>query len=127
MTRSLSTYSFSKCRLRGEPLETIKLTAPLACGSMEIVDNTEARRFETTVDGHRAELAYRRHGNRIVLIHTEVPEELEGNGLGGALVTAAIEDAIEHSLTIVPQCSFARDWLERHPDVAARARIDWHA
>ena len=94
---------------------------------MEIADNTKARRFETTVDGYRAELDYRRHGNRLVLIHTEVPEELEGNGIGSALVTAAVEDAIEHSLTIVPQCPFAREWLERHPDVVARARIDWYA
>jgi predicted GNAT family acetyltransferase len=94
---------------------------------MEIVDNAEARRFEAAVDGHRAELTYRRHGNRLVLIHTEVPEALEGKGIGGALVTAAIEDAAEHSLTVVPQCPFARGWLERHPDVAARARIDWHA
>ncbi|HEX9467797.1 MAG TPA: GNAT family N-acetyltransferase [Acidimicrobiia bacterium] len=94
---------------------------------MEIVDNTEARRFEGTIDGHRAELTYRRHGNRLVLIHTEVPEELEGNGLGGALITAAIDDAAEHSLTVVPQCPFARSWLKRHPEIAARSRIDWHA
>jgi len=26
---------------------------------------------------------------------------------------------------VVPLCPFARSWLERHPDVAARAAIDW--
>jgi hypothetical protein len=25
----------------------------------------------------------------------------------------------------VPLCPFARGWLERHPDVAARATVDW--
>jgi hypothetical protein len=28
-------------------------------------------------------------------------------------------------LTVVPLCPFARGWLERHPDVAARATVDW--
>jgi predicted GNAT family acetyltransferase len=40
-------------------------------------------------------------------------------------VTAAIERAERDGLTIVPLCPFARSWLERHPDVAARVKIDW--
>ena len=90
---------------------------------MDIVNNEAARRFETTIDGHTAELEYRRHGDRLTLVHTEVPDELEGRGLGGALVTAAIDFAAEHGLTIVPMCPFARSWLDRHPDEAKRVPI----
>ncbi len=43
----------------------------------------------------------------------------------GRLVTAAVDQAARDGLTIVPLCPFARSWLERHPDAAARARIDW--
>jgi uncharacterized protein len=73
----------------------------------------------------RAELIYHRRGNRLALIHTEVPPELEGRGIGGKLVTAAIDRAAREGLTLVPLCPFARGWLERHPDAAARSVIDW--
>ena len=91
----------------------------------QVTDNQAASRFELRADGGLAELSYRRVGNRLVLIHTEVPVELEGRGLGGALVTAAIDRAAREGLTVVPLCPFARGWLERHPDVAARAAVDW--
>ena len=92
----------------------------------EVVDNAGESRLESRADGHLAELVYRRHGKRLVLIHTEVPPELEGRGIGGALVTAAIDLAARDGLTLVPLCPFARSWLERHPDAAGRAAIDWN-
>ena len=88
-----------------------------------VVDNEAESRFEVSVDGHVAELVYRRHGDRLVLAHTGVPDELEGRGVGGMLVNAAIERAVEQGLTVVPQCPFARRWLKRHPDVAGRVTI----
>ncbi len=91
---------------------------------MQIVHNEAARRFETTIDGHTAELTYRRRDDRLVLVHTEVPGELEGMGVGGALVTAAVDFAAEEGVTVVPRCPFARSWLERHPDVAKRVPIE---
>jgi uncharacterized protein len=95
-------------------------------GQAEVVDNADASRFEVRADGWLAELIYRRHGQRLVLVHTEVPPELEGRGIGGALVTAAIDVAAREGLTLVPLCPFARGWLERHPDAASRAVIDWN-
>jgi len=75
--------------------------------------------------GHLAELRYRRHGKRLVLLHTEVPAEFEGHGLGGRLVAAAIDRAAQEGVTIVPLCPFARSWLERHTDTASHVTIDW--
>jgi uncharacterized protein len=101
----------------------------MACVSDDdaVTDNQAESRFEIRSSGHLAELLYRRHGNRLALIHTEVPEALEGRGLGGRLVTAAVDRAEREGLTIVPYCPFARGWLERHPDVAGRVTIDWRA
>jgi len=90
-----------------------------------VTDNQAESRFELWVDGRLAELPYRRIGKRLVLIHTEVPEELEGRGLGGALVAAAVDRAACEGMTVVPLCPFARGWLQRHPDTAATAAIDW--
>jgi predicted GNAT family acetyltransferase len=91
----------------------------------QIIDNTAASRFELTIDGRLAELGYRLRGNRLVILHTEVPPELEGRGLGGALVMAALDRAVREGLTVVPLCPFTRGWLQRHPDEAGRVAVDW--
>jgi hypothetical protein len=91
----------------------------------QVTDNPANSRFEFVADGRLAELMYRRNGKRLVLLHTEVPVELEGHGIGGKLVSAAIDRAAEEGMTVVPLCPFAHDWLERHPTAASRATIDW--
>jgi predicted GNAT family acetyltransferase len=95
----------------------------------EVVDRPDEGRFvlevDDEVDGPVAELFYRVEGDYLVLIHTEVPEALEGRGLGRTLVREALDRAVRDGLTIVPLCPFARGWLQRHPDDAARAQIDW--
>jgi uncharacterized protein len=93
--------------------------------SANVIDNTDASRFELRADGRVAELIYRIRGDRLVLVHTEVPVELEGRGIGGKLVTAAVDRAAREGLTLAPLCPFARDWLERHPEAASKAVIDW--
>ena len=90
----------------------------------EVVHNSDANRFELTIDGQVAELDYRRDGDRLILTHTGVPGLLEGQGIGGKLVSAAVDQAETDQLTIVARCSFARDWLERHPEAAGRVTIE---
>jgi predicted GNAT family acetyltransferase len=93
--------------------------------SAEVNDNPDASQFELRADGRLAELVYRVRGDRLILVHTEVPVELEGHGVGGRLVTAAVDRAVREELTLVPLCPFARGWLQRHPDAASKAVIDW--
>lgn len=94
-------------------------------GPSDVLDNAAEHRFELTIDGHLAELVYRLDDDRLVLVHTGVPEALGGRGIGGTLVEAAIERAKGDGLTIVPNCPFARRWLERHPDDAATVTVAW--
>ena len=91
----------------------------------EVVDDAGGEHFTLTEDGHTAELVYHLNGKRLVLIHTEVPEPLEGRGIGGRLVQAALARARAEGLTIVPNCPFARSWLERHPDAVEGIDIAW--
>ena len=88
-------------------------------------DDQAGGRLLIEQDGHEAELIYEVDGDRLVLIHTGVPDELGGRGLGGVLVQAALTRAEAEGLTVVPQCPYARSWLEKHPDEAARVTIDW--
>ena len=93
--------------------------------TVAVTDNQDAAQFEARVGGDVAELTYRLRAGRLVLIHTEVPPSLEGRGIGGKLVQAAIDRARRDGLTIVPLCPFARSWLGRHPDAASDVDIDW--
>lgn len=78
-------------------------------------------------DGVDAELVYRlEDGDRMILIHTGVDESLQGRGMGGRLVRAAVGRARAEGLTIVPWCPYARHWLDEHPDAAGAVSIDWH-
>jgi uncharacterized protein len=92
-----------------------------------VTDNPDEHRLEIHEDGELAELVYRTRADRLVLVHTEVPDALGGRGLGGQLVRAAIGKAAHDSLTLVPLCPFARSWLERHPEESAAVQIDWGA
>ena len=92
-----------------------------------VIDDSDRSRFEVAIDGAVAELTYRRRADRLVLVHTGVPDELAGQGIGGQLVRAAADRAAKDRLTLVPVCPFARDWLERHPNVADTVDVDWGA
>jgi predicted GNAT family acetyltransferase len=96
-----------------------------AAGSPDVVDVPAENRFVVEADGAVAELLYRAQGDRLYLIHTEVPEALGGRGLGGRLVRAALERAEREHLTVVPWCPFARRWLKEHPDAAAGVALDF--
>ncbi len=80
-------------------------------------DVPEADRYEIR-DGDRllGLAAYERRGDRVVFTHTEVDPQAEGSGLGGKLVRAALDDVRGHGGRVVPQCSFVRGWIERHPE-----------
>jgi hypothetical protein len=81
-----------------------------------VARNDSIERFETEVDGHTAFLTFHQNGERLNLIHTEVPDELEGRGVGSELVRAALGDARQRGLKVIATCPFVRSFLERHPE-----------
>ena len=83
----------------------------------DIVNNTAAARFETTVDGHTAVAAYIIRDGVMVMPHTEVPHALEGRGIAGQLVAAAMAYARAQGLKVQPRCSYVAAFMRRHPEV----------
>ncbi|HEY0400428.1 MAG TPA: GNAT family N-acetyltransferase, partial [Blastococcus sp.] len=53
-----------------------------------------------------------------VFTHTEVDPDAGQDGLGSTLVRAALDDVRGRGGSVVPQCSFVRGWIERHPEYA---------
>jgi predicted GNAT family acetyltransferase len=84
---------------------------------MTVRDNPEKLRYEALVDGRVAGLLfYRAREGELVLVHTEVADEFEGQGIGGRLVAGALDDIRARGLRIVPICPFVKAYLRRHPE-----------
>ncbi|MCJ8210997.1 N-acetyltransferase [Mucilaginibacter sp. RS28] len=81
-----------------------------------LINNEAIHNFELVVDGHRAFIDYRTKDNRIYLVHTEVPVELKGRGVGDAIVLKAFHYIEERGLKMVPLCKFVQLYLQRHPE-----------
>ena len=84
----------------------------------EIVDNTALHRFELHLDGEIAFVLYSREHNSIRLIHTEVPNQMRGKGVGSSLVNGVIRLAERQKVSVIPSCPFVADYLKRHPEYA---------
>jgi uncharacterized protein len=82
----------------------------------QVRNNRSKKQYELEVDGQTALAAYRIEDGRIVFYHTEVPDSLEGRGVGSALVRGALEDVRQEGLKVVPLCSFVRAYVERHEE-----------
>lgn len=83
----------------------------------EVTHNESSRRFEAKVDGLLCRCDYRMHGDTMMLVHTEVPPQLEGRGIASLLVHAAFDHARRNGWDVLPVCSYVRAWVRRHPEV----------
>ena len=91
-----------------------------------VTNAPDASRYEIR-DGDRllGHADYQRDGDTFVFTHTEVDPDAGQSGLGSTLVRSALDDVRAQGGSVVPQCSFVRGWIERHPEyrdlVAAEA------
>lgn len=89
----------------------------------EVRNNEQQQQFEVHVDGEVAVLEYRFHEGNLALMHTQVPEQLEGRGIAAALTVHALEWARSHHQKVLPYCPYVVAYLKRHPgyeDILAR-------
>jgi predicted GNAT family acetyltransferase len=83
----------------------------------EVTNNAVADQYELEVEGQLALAAYRLRDGRITFTHTEVPDALEGRGIGSKLVRAALDDVRRQGLKVVPACPFVKHYMDKHPEV----------
>ena len=72
----------------------------------DVVNNKVHHRYELAVDGHLAATYYKISGDVITFVHTEVPPELGGKGIGSKLVKGALDQVRSEGLK-------SRGWFGR--------------
>jgi uncharacterized protein len=87
---------------------------PDADKTSEVVNNTSKHRYELAVDGHIAATYYAIDGGVITFIHTEVPPELGGKGIGSRLIKGALDQVRSDGLKVIPQCPFVKAFIDKN-------------
>jgi predicted GNAT family acetyltransferase len=78
-------------------------------------DNEERNRFELDVDGTIAFVTYRKSPGAITLVHTEVPAELGGRGIGSKLGRTTLDAVRALGCKLSIECDFIRNFMTKHP------------
>ena len=82
---------------------------------VNVVRNEAANRFETRVEGELCVLDYRLRERVLTIEHVLVPAAVGGRGIAAALTRNALETARREGWCVVPECSYAAAYVERHP------------
>jgi predicted GNAT family acetyltransferase len=82
----------------------------------DVVNNIAQHRYELAVDGHLAATYYKVSDGVITFIHTEVPPELGGKGIGSRLIKGALDQVRAEGLKVTAQCPFVKAYIEKHPE-----------
>jgi hypothetical protein len=81
-----------------------------------VTDAPERFRYEAHAGDKLAGfLQYVYRDGRHVLVHTEVDEAFEGQGVGSALARHALDAARAQGRTVRVTCPFVVGWIRRHP------------
>jgi predicted GNAT family acetyltransferase len=84
---------------------------------IKVSDNWDRARYEISLDGKLAGfVTYRRAGDTIVLVHTEIDDAFEGHGLGGELARGALDDIRARGQHVVAKCPFIAKYVREHPE-----------
>ena len=86
---------------------------------VRVVPNRDEHRYEAWVGDHLAGFVdYHLTPGRIVLIHTETDDALQGQGIASRLAAGALDDARAHGWSVTPRCPFVAEYIRRHPEYA---------
>jgi predicted GNAT family acetyltransferase len=94
--------------------------SPDTSPEIDVVRNEQRHRYEALLDGEVAGfMTYRVGDGTIELVHTEVDDTFEGEGVGSTLVRDVLDGIRrEGDRGVIPSCPFVAEWIERHPDYA---------
>lgn len=84
---------------------------------VDIHHNSDNKKFEYIENGESAHLMYAIDAPAVWrLTHTLVPKSLGGKGIASSLVKKALMHCREHSIAIIPECTFIITYIKRNPE-----------
>ncbi|WP_026532306.1 GNAT family N-acetyltransferase [Arthrobacter sp. H41] len=84
---------------------------------LTVADDPEENRYVARRAGEAVGFAaYRQTPGCVVFTHTGVDQDIEGQGVGSALVRAALDDVRRKDLTVSPECSFVAAFIREHEE-----------
>lgn len=84
--------------------------------SIPLIKNDQLHRFEMMLFDDTAFIEFVESEKTFTLIHTEVPESLQGKGIGSAIIEKTLSYAKANGFVIKPICPFVLAFLKRHPE-----------
>lgn len=84
--------------------------------SGDVTHDTAGQRFTRTDDGYTSAIDYALDAGVMTILHTNVPQAVGGRGIAGALTRFALETARGQQWTVIPQCSYARAFIDKHTE-----------
>jgi uncharacterized protein len=82
----------------------------------EVINNRSQHRYELAADGHVAATNYELGDGVITFVHTEVPPELGGKGIGSKLVKGALDQVRADGSKVIAECEFVKGYIAKHPE-----------
>lgn len=101
-----------------------------AADTPAVTDNPSASRYELRVGSELAgfvEYKLRQHDTAISLVHTEVGDAFQGQGLAAVLARYSLDDARKRGLGVLPFCPYINSWIKKHPEYAGLVPEDRRA
>lgn len=83
----------------------------------KLINNKEENQYEFLIDDFTAKIEYILNNNgEIYLTHTEVPPQLERQGIGTQLVEKTLKDIDSDGYKVVPLCPFVIGYIQKNPE-----------
>ncbi len=108
------TITIGKKKLRNPQKEKLmKWINKLIPQRLEIQHDKESHRFIMDINGGIAKVDYTLRDDKMYLVHSEVPYDLRGQGIGKVLVEKAFEQLTKEGYQAVAVCSYVKAVAKR--------------
>jgi CPA2 family monovalent cation:H+ antiporter-2 len=115
LAKAMAAYAIEVCT---PPQRAVSAAShvPLVPDEDGVAHDEAQQQFRAGGTDFRAALHYTRDHDSVTFLHTEVPEDLRGQGLAQKLAHAGLEYARRNGLGVTPLCPFVNAYIAQHPE-----------
>lgn len=83
---------------------------------LNVVNDVARQQYTVSMPGAIATLGYEKNGKNITFVHTDVPQQFQGKGVGKLLAQYAFDHAKEDNLEVTCKCHFLAAYYQNNID-----------